>query len=160
MKKNTLILAGIIALFLSCNKEKKEVFSKKSSEVKKEVVNQNDKGFTLLKNNCYVCHNPKATSHESIIAPPFMAVKMHYTRAYDNKKDFVNALVNWVQNPTKDKALMHGAVNRFKIMPKLPLPKADLEELASYLYDNDVEKPTWMDAHMKEMKANGMMDKH
>ena len=146
---------------MSCNQTKKESTTNESTTKKNEVaavVNQEkSEGYTLMKNNCYACHNPNTKSHDDIIAPPFRGVKMHYTREYDNKKDFVNAVVNWVQNPEEDKALMFGAVNKFKVMPKLPLPTKDLEKIAAYIYDNDVEEPEWMGDHMKEMEGKGMM---
>ena len=109
-----------------------------------------------MKNNCYACHNPNTESHGDILAPPFKAVKMHYNREYDTKEDFVKAIVNWVQNPEEDKALMFGAVKRFKVMPKLPLPTKNLEKIANYIYDNDVEEPKWMEEHMKEHKGGKM----
>ena len=112
-------------------------------------------GYTLMKNNCYVCHNPNTASHDDIIAPPFKAVKMHYTRQYDTKEGFVTAVVNWVQNPTEDNALMYGAVMKFKVMPKLELDPKDLEQIATYIYDNDIEQPEWMSAHMNKMQGKG-----
>lgn len=118
-------------------------------------VDTDKEGYVLMKNNCYACHNPKATSHDDIIAPPFRAVKMHYTRSYDTKEEFVNAIVDWVQNPTKETALMRGAVNRFNLMPKMPLATKDLQKIASYMYDNDVDQPAWMDKHMDEEHGKG-----
>jgi len=163
MKKNILLVASIITLtFVSCDNTKKEKKYAAVSTSEKKIIavkNSNDEGYVLMKNNCYACHNPNAESHDAIIAPPFKAVKMHYSRKYNTKEEFVDAVVNWVQNPTEDKALMKGAVNRFKVMPKLPLPTEDLEKIATYLYDNEVEKPTWMEDHMKEMKGKGMMGK-
>ncbi len=159
MKKNSLILVSIIALiFTSCDKKinKKEQYAAISTSEKESVTKSDDEGYTLMKNNCYVCHNPQAESHDAIIAPPFKAVKMHYSRKYDNKADFVKAVVNWVQNPTEDKALMYGAVKRFKVMPKLALPTEDLEKIATYIYENQVEQPKWMGQHMKEMHGKKM----
>jgi len=161
MKKSILLLASITILFMSCNQTKKEESVKETaSKNDVAVVSNQQKGeaYNLMKTNCYACHNPNTKSHDDIIAPPFKAVKMHYTREYNNKKDFVDAVVNWVQNPEEDKSLMFGAVKRFKVMPKLPLPNKDLEKIAAYIYDNDVEEPEWMGEHMKEMEGKGMMD--
>ncbi|PHR72893.1 MAG: hypothetical protein COA67_04105 [Lutibacter sp.] len=167
MNKKVILLVSVVALFTSCNQTKKEGFVNIAEANNNLALLTNKKlndGYTIMKNNCYVCHNPNTTSHDDIIAPPFKAVKMHYTRAYDNKEDFVDAIVNWVQNPDEEKALMHGAVRRFKVMPQLPLPKKDLEKIATYIYENDVDEPEWMDDHMKEKqmgngegKGNGMM---
>ncbi len=158
MKKNLLILTGIILILTSCNTEKKKdlyaavTVTEKTNAIASTIINQDKEGYELLKNNCYVCHNPKAASHDDIIAPPFKAVKMHYSRNFDNKETFVNAIINWVQNPTEEKALMFGAVRRFNVMPKLNLPKEDLKKIATYLYNNEPESPNWMGNHMKGMQ--------
>lgn len=157
MKTQTILLLSSVALFMSCNQSNEKsaytasIHTYKFDETDKNL--QKDNGYTLMKNNCYACHNPNATSHDEILAPPFKAVKMHYMRAYDSKEEFVNAMVSWVQNPDEDKALMFGAVKRFKVMPKLALPTEDLEKIAAYIYDNDVEQPEWLEEHMKEMKG-------
>lgn len=159
MNKKVILLVSVVALLMSCNQTKKET-PVNVTEVNKDVsllVNQEpSEGYTLMKNNCYACHNPNTASHDDIIAPPFKAVKMHYNRGYDTKEDFVNAMVNWVQNPVEDNALMFGAVKRFKVMPALPLSVKDLEKIATYIYDNDVEEPEWMEEHMKEEQGGKM----
>jgi len=152
MKKSVFIILLIATVITSCkNTEKGEVID--VIEVNKDLAlitnQQSNEGYNLMKNNCYVCHNSNVASHDDIVAPPFKGVKMHYMRQYDNKEDFVNAIVDWVQNPDEDKALMFGAVKRFKLMPKLPLPTKDLEKIASYMYENEVDKPRWMEEHMK-----------
>lgn len=158
MKKKVILVLSIATLLMSCNQSKeKNVYVAASSEIYKidatANILQEDDGYTLMKTNCYVCHNPNTKSHDEILAPPFKAVKMHYGREYDSKEKFVNAVVNWVQHPDENKALMFGAVKRFEVMPKLALPTEDLEKIAAYIYDNDVEQPEWMEEHMKEMKG-------
>jgi len=159
MYKKVILTAIIIAAFTSCEGTKKENKKDVSYAKKTEIVatnQQKDEGYVLMKNNCYVCHNPNAESHDVIIAPPFKAVKMRYSRNFDTKKDFVDAVVDWVQNPTEDKALMYGAVKKFNMMPKLPIDTKDLEKIAVYLYDNDVEEPKWMNEHMENEHKGGM----
>jgi len=160
MNKKVILLASITALFMSCNQTKKEMsyVDFTSVDIEEMIPNdfQTDEGYELMKINCYVCHNPNSASHDEILAPPFKGVKMHYTRAYSNKEDFVNAVVNWVQNPTEDKALMFGAVNKFKVMPKMELATKDIEKIAVYMYDNDVDEPVWMEEHMNEKHKGGM----
>lgn len=162
--KKTFLFLGITLALVSCNEKQKSAYDIKKAETieapsKAEAssVQQKEDGYTLMKNNCYVCHNPKAKSHDDIIAPPFKAVKMHYMNANDSREDFINAVVKWVSNPNEDNALMPGAVNRFKVMPPLPLDEESLTKIAAYLYDNDVEEPVWMNEHMKEMKGKGKM---
>lgn len=154
--KKTIIAVGLIALTASCKQTKQTDYVVADTQILTEDNQQGSEGYELMKTNCYVCHNPKAVSHDSILAPPFKAVKMQYTNAYNTKEDFVNAIVNWVQNPEEEKALMRGAVTKFKVMPKLTLPSQDLEKIAAYIYDNDVEEPLWMQTHRKEMQGKGM----
>lgn len=159
MNKKIILLASLAALHMSCNQAKKEKLVAVVEQNNNKAIETNQEpseGYTLMKNYCYACHNPNTASHDDILAPPFKGVKMHYTRQYDNKKDFVDAMVNWVQNPDENKALMRGAVNKFKVMVKLPLPTADLKKIAEYIYENDVEEPEWMEAHMKENQGGKM----
>jgi len=36
------------------------------------------------------------------------------------------------------------------------LPKQNLEKIAAYIYENDVEEPVWLQVQMKEMQGKGM----
>lgn len=160
MYKKVILIASVVALFTSCDEKKQEktavLATVDKTATSLTLTQQKEEGYLLMKNNCYVCHNPNAASHDDIIAPPFKAVKMRYSKTYTSKKEFVDAVVDWVQNPSEDKALMRGAVQNFNLMPKLPLETSDLEKIATYIYENDVEQPTWMPAHMKEKHPNGM----
>ena len=158
MYTKVILLASIMTVLISCNETKKEKTDTESIAQNKAITDnlQEDEGFTLMKNNCYVCHNPKAKSHDAIIAPPFVAVKRRYSRQYENKEEFVNAVVNWVQNPKEEGALMRGAVREFKVMPKLPLDTEILQEIANYMYKNEMEEPEWFGEHVKEMHGDGM----
>tara|TARA_R110000765_G_scaffold223714_1_gene327812 strand:+ start:3574 stop:4071 length:498 start_codon:yes stop_codon:yes gene_type:complete len=153
--KTVIFTIGLSALFASCKQNTEKAYLAANTQETADLKTQPDEAYTLMKNNCYVCHNPQAASHDDIIAPPFKVVKMRYTNVYDNKTDFINAMVHWVQNPEEEKALMRGAVNRFKVMPKLDFPTEDLEKIAVYIYDNDLEEPTWMEEHMQKQHGNG-----
>jgi len=156
-----LIVASAVAYFMSCNEEIKDnnyASLDNATIIEKTSLNINsveEEGYTLMKANCYICHNPNAASHDEIIAPPFKAVKMRYTKVYDTKEEFVNAVVKWVRNPSEENSLMYGALDQFKVMPQLLVEVKDLEKIANYLYDNKVDVPDWMNEHMKEEKAKG-----
>ena len=155
--KKFILISFAVVLFLSCNHTVKQTeFVNTYNQESKIYTQEKNQGYMLMKNYCYACHNPNTVSHDSILAPPFRAVKMRYSMAHNTKEDFVNAIVNWAQNPNENKALMYGAVQRFKVMPKLPLPTSDLEAIATYMYENEVEQPQWMEEHMAEMKGMGM----
>jgi len=158
MYTKVILLASIMAVLISCNETKKEKTDTEPIVQKKTIVDnlQENEGYTLMKNNCYVCHNPEAKSHNEIIAPPFIAVKRRYNRQYENNEEFVSAVVNWVQNPNEKDALMRGAVREFKVMPKLPLDTEILKKIANYMYKNKMEEPEWFGEHEKEMHGEGM----
>jgi len=161
--KNAVVLLGLSIGLISCNQSTKQETPEAYQDKSNQDIAQNDTmssedGYALMKENCYVCHNPEAVSHDAIIAPPFKAVKMHYTRNYDTKEEFVSAIVKWVQKPSEENALMPGAVDKFKVMPPLPLETSEIEKIATYIYENDVEEPAWMNSHMNEMQGSGMMN--
>jgi cytochrome c553 len=106
-----------------------------------------------LKNNCYICHNPNAPSHDAIIAPPLAAVKMRYKRQYQTKVEFVNNMTEFLLNPKKENAIMYGAVDRFGIMAKSVLDEKTIREIVEYVYSTELEEPPWL---KEEMGNRGM----
>ena len=141
-----LLLAFILVIFIfsSCDKKQKE--ATKASE-----ISQNNDGLKLMETNCYACHNPKAASHDAIIAPPLMAIKNRYGMKYTTKESFVDAIVKWSLDPKQEEALMYGAVKQYNVMPKQPFAAADLKKIATYIYDNEIEVPSWFAEHEKQM---------
>jgi hypothetical protein len=158
MKKLILVATMLFIVFISCNRTKNEqtkVKLKPVSAEKTTIINTQSEGYTLMKNNCYVCHNPKAESHDNIIAPPLVAVKRRYSMQYSSKEEFTNAMVNWVQNPIEKKALMRGAVTQFKVMQKMDLDTETLHKIGNYMYENTLEQPKWFQTHFNKMQGNG-----
>jgi mono/diheme cytochrome c family protein len=100
-------------------------------------------GLVLLQKHCYSCHNPKSKSHDEIIAPPLWGMKKHYLEAYPEKDSFEKAMVEFIQNPTEEKALMKGPIKRFGLMPKPAVSSEDLQKIVSYIYANELENPAW-----------------
>lgn len=154
MKPNISIFAILFVFFISCN-EKKQDISVKMADANITAQIQSD-GYTLLKNNCYACHSVTTKSHDEIIAPPMIAIKRRYKMNYNSKEEFVNAISNWALNPTKENALMRGAVMQFNVMPKQAFKQEDIEKIAEYIYDNELEKPEWFQKQFDEQHPNGM----
>jgi len=99
------------------------------------------RGKELMETKCYVCHATQAT-HNSRLAPPMMAVKRHYQRGGVSKEEFTERIWQWVQNPNAEEASMHGAVKRFGVMPKQEFSEEEIEQIAAYMYDNDLPHPS------------------
>ena len=141
MKKTILISALALTTFISCDtqKEKKVAENTQTTETVTKTPKVSEKGYALMKQNCFVCHmeKPAPSKRGQMIAPPMLRVQEHYKPNYPNKEEFVQAIKTWVNNPTEDKVMMPGAVRKFNLMPKLAVADADLQLIAETLYSID-----------------------
>ncbi|WP_370391675.1 DUF3365 domain-containing protein [uncultured Winogradskyella sp.] len=144
MKKIALVVS-IALITLTC-KEKNDHYKSISAA---EITQEEHPGKALMEKNCYLCHSPTA-SHDSRIAPPMIAVKKHYIDESTTKEDFIKDMQEWIKNPVEANAKMPGAVRRFGVMPKAYYPEETIEQIADYIYDNDIEQPEWFEEHMND----------
>ena len=108
-------------------------------------------GEQLYKSNCAFCHGiSDGMNMSKRIAPPIIAVRMHYISSYTDKDSFVMAVADWVEKPDADNSLMRGALRRFNIMPPISISRANAEKIAAYIYDGDIEKPEGFQKHFEE----------
>jgi hypothetical protein len=156
--KSLLFLFSVSIFFSSCkNKADYPADQLTYTQVVPVKPVQSD-GLKKMKTFCYSCHSPTAEM-DMRMAPPMEAVKMHYKEKYNNQKDFVNAIWEFTHKPEESKSLMKGAVRKFGLMPYVPYKEEDIRLIATYIYNNELEKPDWFDDHLKEKhnKAkNGM----
>ena len=156
MKINRILIIILFILFLSCNKQKEAANYDQLIAVNGiKTDNENSEGLLLFQQKCYACHSVITKSHDEIIAPPMIAVKKRYSMQYDNKEDFVNAIVAYASDPNAENALMIGAVNKFKAMPKQDFKEEDLRKIATYIYENKIETPVWFEDHFQQNHKNG-----
>ena len=144
----------ILLIFSSCNKQNETKLETDFSSTTE--INNDPEGLKLMKQNCNTCHSVTSKSHDEIIAPPMIAVKKRYLMQYNTREDFVNAIVAYTNDPKAENALMFGAVNKFKAMPKLNYNINDLKKIASYVYDNEIEAPKWFQSHFQQNQRNGL----
>jgi len=153
MKINSIIIVSLLVLFASCKKQNtSEDFNKNVSEGNET---ENAEALALFQQKCYACHSVITKSHDEIIAPPMIAVKKRYSMQYDNKEEFVNAVVAYAKDPKAENALMPGAINQYKAMPKQAFEEDDLKKIATYIYENNIETPEWFEEHFQENHKNG-----
>lgn len=81
-------------------------------------------------------------------APPIIALKKHYLDGYTGKKAFSEALIKWV-NDQEAETKMPGAHKTFGSMPYLPYSNDAIRQIAEYVYDHEIEKNEWFEAHFK-----------
>lgn len=148
--KFTYILFSISLLFGSCKKQHTVAYQAMDTVENAQTTSQ--AGKKLMEQQCYTCHSPSASMQERL-APPMIAVKKHYLSEEISKEAFTKAIWNWVENPSEEKTKMRGAVRRFGIMPYQEFKKEDIEAIANYMFDNNIEQPEWFEDHFKEMKG-------
>ena len=122
-------------------------------------------GQQLFTTYCSACHGLTGGMDMSQrVAPPIIAVKMHYIQTYNEQASFVKAITGWVAKPDEAKTLMPGAIRRFNVMPVIPVTSEDAKKIATYIFKGDVEKPQGFDQHFqqrhgKSAKKNKKSDK-
>lgn len=118
-------------------------------------------GYQLYKANCDVCHGMNGGMDMSKrIAPPMIAVRMHYIGSHPDKASFVNAVTSWVQKQDPVKSLMRGAIRRFNLMPPVNVSPQDAAKIAGYIYEGNLPVPDGMAEHINSRHKNGMNMNH
>lgn len=135
----------VSVLVISCNQKKEEYKPMDNDTVALDTITHN--GKKLMETHCYVCHSPSAEENEGRIAPPMIAVKSRYLVDYNSKEDFIKAISKFVENPTEDNTKMYGAVKKFGVMPKQVFPENAVEQIADFMFDYQIEEPTWFKEH-------------
>lgn len=152
MKLTKILIVATFFIFISCNtKIKNEKPTIAAFKGETSIDN-----LKLLKQHCYACHSITSKSHDEIIAPPMAAVKRRYLMSYNTEKEFIEAFTSWVLDPKEEHSLMRGAINNFNVMPKQPFKRWEIENIASYVFNNELEQPDWFESHFKKEHSNGM----
>ncbi len=85
----------------------------------------------LFDGNCATCHFPtKADS-----APSIQEIQTRYKDVFQNKKDFVEYMSEWVAKPNMQRSLMSQAIKKYELMPEMGYSLDTLKEISSYIYD-------------------------
>jgi len=124
------------------NSGNKQVISDTTLAQKHTGTNQQDDGYTLMKQFCFTCHieKPDPSKRDNMLAPPMRNVQQHYKSTFPQKDEFIKAVISWVNKPDENKVLMPGAVRRFNLMPPLPIGDDKIKSIAEVLYEKDFGK--------------------
>lgn len=151
--RNLIFFLFVFGLLSCKNGAKPEYTSVETMANKKKVATaQSHPGKEIMETECYICHDPMA-SQESMIAPPFIAIKKYYIDENSTKDQFTEDLIKWVNDPETE-SKMPDALFEFGSMPYIPYPDDAIAQIAEYLYDYDIERPNWYDAALKKGKGN------
>lgn len=119
-----------------------------SSPLLQASEDETPSGQELYKTACMACH---VVEGKPTIAPPIFAVKNHVLDVYPERDEFIERIKSWVKAPSKDEALMRGAIRKFGLMPAMAhISDEDLQAIAEYIYDTDMELPEWYEKHYEE----------
>lgn len=89
-------------------------------------------GERIYREICAQCHTMEPPPN---LAPPMHHVSRHLRQSLDHEDDAVAHVVSFVTSPTPEASLLpEMAVNRFGLMPPLPLPRESLEAVARYIW--------------------------
>jgi len=94
----------------------------------------------LFDAKCGMCHvKSRPADMSKLVAPAIMGVLRHVKMEYPTKDKAVDFMVDYVLNPSKDKAVcMPAKIQKFGLMPsqKGAVSEEELREITSWLYDN------------------------
>lgn len=143
MKQLIIIIFSLIT-FISCENEQKEIV----------LTDVSHPGKSLMEMNCNTCHS-STSAENSRIAPPMIAIKKKYLEPGISKHDFILSIQNWVEHPSEDISKMPDAIKKYGIMAKINYPKESIEQIADYIFSNEIEKPEWFKENGKnQLKKN------
>ncbi len=89
---------------------------------------------------CAMCHTKtRPTDMTKVLAPALMGVMRHIKMEYPNKDEAVKFMVDYVLEPSKEKAIcMPQKIERFGLMPsqKGNVTEIQLTTITSWMFDN------------------------
>jgi hypothetical protein len=103
-------------------------------------VNAANTAEVLFAAKCSMCHSKTRPSNmDKVLAPALMGVMRHVKMTYPNKDEAVKFMVDYILEPTKEKAIcMPGKIERFGLMPsqKDNVTEAELTKITSWMFDH------------------------
>ena len=103
-------------------------------------VNAADTAEALFDTKCASCHSKtRPTDMATVVAPALMGVMRHVKMTYPNKDDAVKFMVDYILEPSKEKAIcMPKKIERFGLMPsqKGNVTEAELTKITAWMFDN------------------------
>lgn len=138
---------GLLAMAHSCgtSNENQRQTEAPVSMIRTDLSN----GFNLLDKNCFSCHSPEG-AHDARIAPPMVAIKKHYIDKETSLQNFSEDLIAFVKNPSVENSKMPGAIKKFGVMPKMEFSQKELQDIATYIFETELDKPDWFEEHYQQ----------
>ena len=106
------------------------------------IAADDENALALIDSKCFLCHNPNLNA-DARLAPPLSEIRTLYYRDDMSRGEFIASIANFVNEPSKDIALMSDAVSKYGVMPKQHYETSDLQIISGYMYDNDLSSDAW-----------------
>ena len=94
----------------------------------------------LFDAKCAMCHSKtRPVDKDKVLAPALMGVMRHIKMSYPSKDDAVKFMVDYVLEPSKEKAIcMPKKIERFGLMPsqKGKVSEEELRKITAWMFDN------------------------
>lgn len=105
----------------------------KPEPVPTEIREDAPSGEKLFITRCSICHqmSPPPTN-----GPPARGIARHYILEYPEKKDFKQAIKNFLNKPSQEKAIFSHAVERWGLMPQMVFDPDEIDAITEWLYDS------------------------
>lgn len=136
------VLILFVIFFFSCQTKQKEDFTKVTGNTSYTLALAKE-AQKAMETHCYLCHSPNAAENEGRVGPPMIKIKAHYLEQFPSRDLFVAAMVDFVEHPTNENALLSESVAKYGLMPRQQFPEGMVEQIATYLYDYQIEAPNW-----------------
>ncbi len=138
-----ILFIALALFFASCSEQETQSNSNAEGQDISNLPKIAVEGKRLMEANCYTCHTPKAAEIEGRVAPPMVEVKAYYLKESNSKEDFIQKIKSFVENPTNERAKLKDALKNFGAMPIQMYPMDDIEKIAAFIYDYQIEEPSW-----------------
>ncbi|NPA27424.1 MAG: c-type cytochrome [Epsilonproteobacteria bacterium] len=95
-------------------------------------------GKALFEAKCGVCHKVgDVEDKNSLIAPPIDRVMMHVKRSFNDKKEAIEFMKDYVLNPDANKTIC-PSIDIFGVMPSMKgsVTDEELDKILDYIYEN------------------------
>ena len=146
---------AILLVITGCKDSKKSEYAEADKTDALDIIaSDSHPGKKIMETLCYACHDA-TTTEENRLGPPMAAIKRRYLIGGLTKNEFTNDILAWIAKPSLEKSKMPGAVDRFGVMPYLPVPEENIRQLAEYLYDYEIEQPEWFEEHYQKSHGRG-----
>ena len=156
------LLVFVLLLSAGCNRDMEtSTFSLPAPVPDKSIKTVSDqpaRDGKVIFSTCNACHNAEL---DPPLAPPMFGVQKRYKKAFPDRQEFVQRMVDFVQNPTMDKVIMKRPAMKLGLMPAQKLPEAELQQVAAYIYDETFAPPCkhW-EIVVRQAEAAGKVDGH